>query len=352
MAGIGEAREIRDQHLDFFVKVAEQAESYVLGDQSAVRFKRLDPELDNIRAAIEWSTNSGRAVSALQIVGSLAYFWFARGLHASEWHDHTQQALARPEGMERTLARAKALNGIGFMYWAYIYPTDKRSELEEALSIGRELGDLWNIATALRNLGLTENIKENYQQAKTLLEQSLAIWRDMGLEGKLGRSWTLIFLGDVAINQGKSELARSYYEEAKTILAEIGDINFLAYLVRRLGQLAWRDRDNEKAIALCTESLHLNQEVGSLPGMVACLAGFAAIAMAQGRFERAARLISAVEKQLSSFGIQLFYMDKIEFDRNLPLVFEKLDEKTLARLRAKGNGMTLEQAIAFALEEA
>ncbi len=352
LAGIGEAREIRDQHLDFFVKLAEQAESYIFGDQSAVRFKRLDPELDNIRAAIEWSTSSGKAVAALQIVGSLAYFWFARGLHASEWHDHTQQALARPEGMARTLARAKALNGIGFMYWADIYPTDKRSELEEALSIGRELGDLWNIATALRNLGLTEIIKENYQQAQTLLEQSLAIWRDMGLEGKLGRSWTLIFLGDVALNQGKSELARSYYEEAKTFLAEIGDLNFLAYLVRRLGQLASRDGDNEKAIALCTESLNLNLEVGSTPGMIACLAGFAAIAMAQGRFERAARLMSATEKQLSSIGIRLFYMDKIEYDCNLPLLAEKLDEKTLTRFWTQGKGMTLEQAIAFALEEA
>jgi predicted ATPase/DNA-binding SARP family transcriptional activator len=352
LAGIGEAREIRDQHLDFFVKLADQAESYIFGDQSAVRFKWLDQELDNIRAAIEWSTNSGKAVAALQITGALVYFWFAHGYHGSEWNDRVQQALARPEGRERTLARAKALNGIGFMYWADIYPMDKRSELEEALSIGRELGDHWNIATALRNLGLTENIKGNYQQAQTLLEQSLAIWRDMGPEGKMGRSWTLIFLGDGALNQGESELARSYYEEAKTILREIGDINFLAYLVRRLGQLAWREGDNEKAIALCRESLNLNRGVGDARGMVACLAGFAAIAVIQGRFERAAGLMSAVEKQLSSFGIRLLHLDRIEYDRNLSLLFEKLDEKTLARFWAKGKGISLEQAIAFAMEAA
>lgn len=351
LAGIGEAREIRDQHLDFFVELAEQAESYIFGGESAVWFKRLDQELDNIRAAIEWSTNSGKAVAALQIVGCLVYFWFARGLLASEWNEHTQQALARAEGGERTLARAKALNGIGFMYWADIYPTDKRSELEEALSIGMELGDRWNIATALRNLGLTENIQGNYQQAQTLLEQSLTIWRDMGLAGRTGSGWTLIFLGDGALNQGKSELARSYYEEAKMFLREIGDVNFLAYLVRRLGQLAWRDGDNEKAIALCKESLNLNQEVGDTRGMVACLAGFAAIAMAQSSFERAAKLMSAVETQLSLIGIRLLYLDKIEYDRNLALLHEKLDEKTLARFWAKGRGLTFEQAIEFALKD-
>ena len=351
LAGAGEAREIRDQHLDFFVKLAEQAETYIFGDESGIRFKWLDQELDNIRAAIEWSTNSGNAVEALKIVGSLVYFWFARGLLASEWHDHTQKALSRPEGMERTLARAKALNGVGFMYWADIYPTDKRSELEEALSIGRELEDRWNIATALRNLGLTENIQGNYQQAQTLLEQSLTIWRDMGLEGKMGRSWTLIFLGDGALNQGKSELARSYYEEASVILSEIGDINFLAYLVRRMGQLAWHDGDYEKAIALCAESLNLNREVGDTRGIVACLAGFAAIAAKQGRVERAARLMSAVETQLSSIGIRLLYLDKIEYDRNLPLLETKLEEEALNRLRAQGKEMSLEEAIAFASEE-
>ena len=351
MAGIGEAREIRDQHLDFFVKLAEQAETYIFGGESAVWFKRLDHELDNIRTAIEWSTNSGKAVAALQITGSLVYFWFARGLLASEWNDHTQQALSRPEGKERTLARAKALNGIGFMYWADIYPTEKRSELEEALSIGRELGDRWNIAAALRNLGLTENIQGNYQQAQTLLEQSLAIWRDMGLAGKNGSGWTLIFLGDGALIQAKSELARSYYEEAKTFLTEIGDVNFLAYLVRRLGQLAWRNGDNEKAIALCVESLNLNQEVGDTRGVVACLAGFAAIAVIQRRFERAAKLMSAVETQLSSTGIRLLHLDKIEYDRNVPLLHEKLDEKTLSKFWAKGKVMSLDEAIAFALEE-
>ncbi len=350
LAGLGEAREIRARHLDFFVKLAEQAETHIFSGESKIWFGRLDQELDNIRAAIEWSTNSGRAVAALQIVGSLVYFWFARGLLASEWNDHAQHALSRPEGMKRTLARAKALNGIGFMYWADIYPTDKRSELEEALSIGKELGDRWNIATALRNLGLTENILGNYQQAQTLLEESLAIWREMGPEGRNGSGWTLIFLGDGALNQARPELARSYYKGAQEFLREIRDVNFLAYLIRRLGQLAWVEGDHERALALCVESLNMNQEVGDLRGMVACLAGFAAIAVLQGRFERAARLMSAVETQLSSFGVRLLYLDKIEYDRNLLLLQDQLDRKTLARLWAKGQGMSLDDAIALALE--
>jgi hypothetical protein len=132
---------------------------------------------------------------------------------------------------------------------------------------------------------------------------------------------------------------------------EIRDVNFLAYLIRRLGQLAWRDGDSEKAIALCVESLNLNKEVGDTRGTVACLAGFAAIAVVQSRFERAAKLMAAVETLLSTIGIRLLYLDKIEYDRNLHLLHEKLDEKTLTKFWAKGAAMSLDDAIALALVE-
>ena len=350
LIGIGEAPAIRGQHLEFFLDLAEKSESNIFSSESGVWFRKLDKELDNIRAAIEWSTNSGKADIALRIAGALVYFWFAHGLVGTEWHDRVQQALARPKGLERTAARAKALNGIGFMYWADIYPTDKRSELEEALSIGRELEDPWNTATALRNLGLLENIQGNFLEARTLLEESLLIWREMGMEGKTGAAWTLIFLGDAALNNGEAEWARSLYEESIAILREPGDANFLAYSIRRLAQLLWHEGEYEAAAALCKESLNWNLEVSDPRGVMACLAGFAAIAVAEVKYQHAAQLMSAVETQLASQGIRLLYMDKTEYERNLAILCERLDEKTLARVHEKGRGMSLEQAMTFALK--
>jgi tetratricopeptide (TPR) repeat protein len=300
---------------------------------------------------MEWSTNNGEAVKALRIGGSLGYYWFAHPALSSEWNDRIQQALSYPKGLERTLARAKALNGIGFMYWADMYPTDKRSEMEEALSIGRELGDQRSIATALRNLGLLASMQGNYVEARSFLERSLEIWRLMGSDGRMGGSWTLMFLGDVALNQDAAEAARSLYEESFAILREHGNMNFLAYAVRRLGLLAWRDGDHKKAWTLCKESLILNQEVGDPRGVLACLAGFAIIAATQGMFAHAAQLMSAVETQLLSIGIRLLPVDKMEYERNLARLRAKMDEKALATFWTKGKEMTMQQAIAFALEE-
>jgi len=349
LVGKGEAPAIRDQHLEFFVKLAEEAEPKVFSNKSGIWW-RLDKDLNNFRAAMEWSTNSGKAVAALQIAGSLAYFWFAHGLAGSEWHDHVQPALSRPEGMKRTLARAKALNGIGLSYWADMYPADARPELEEALSIGRKLNDSWTIATALRNLGLYASIHGDYEEAQTLLEQSLQIWQEMGPEGRMGSSWTLIFLGEVALHQEQSERARLLLEKANTILREIGDHNFLAYSIRHLAQLAWREGNYEDATVLCKESLTFNQEVGDLRGVIACLAGFADIAVGQGKIERAVRLMATVENQLALIGTRLLILDKMEYERNLALLRAKLDEKTLARFWEKGKAMTMQQAIEYALE--
>jgi non-specific serine/threonine protein kinase len=350
----GEASLIRDQHLDFYLSLAEKSEPHIFRHESVMWISRLDKELDNIRVAMEWSTNSGKAVVALRMAGSLVYFcyfWFARGNLLSEWQHRIQLALSRPEGMERTLARAKALNGLGFMYWADMYPTDRRLELEEALEIARELGDQRNTATALRYLGLLASMQGDYVEARSLLEQSLESWRMMGPEGKGGVSWTLTFLGDVALNQKELNEARSIYEEAVAILREIGDKNFLAYSVRRLGLLAWREKDFARAIALCRESLSLNRELGDPRGVLACVSAFADIAVVQGKFECGATLMAAVETQLAAMGMQLLPVDKLEYERNLAYLRANMDEKVLTKFWAKGREMPLEQTIQFALEE-
>jgi tetratricopeptide (TPR) repeat protein len=213
------------------------------------------------------------------------------------------------------------------------------------------MGDPWNIATALRYLGLLASMQGNYVEARSFLEQSLEIWRSMGPEGKRGVSWTLTFLGDVALNQNESKEARSIFEECVAVQREIGDKNFLAYSVRRLGLLAWREKDFERATVLCQESLSLNLELGDPRGVLACLAGFADIAVVQGKFARAAQIMAAVETQLATMVMRLLPVDKMEYERNLALLRTQLDEKILNKFWDKGKAMSLQQAISFALKE-
>jgi hypothetical protein len=70
--------------------------------------------------------------------------------------------------------------------------------------------------------------------------------------------------------------------------------------------------DFATAIALCQESLSLNRELGDPRGVLACLAGFADIAVVQEKFARAAQIMAAVETQLAAMGMRLLPVDKME----------------------------------------
>ena len=350
LVGAGEAQSLRQEHAKYFLQFAGQAEPQIYGSNSPRWVHRLQHELDNVRAAMDWFMANGQADLALQMLGDLVYYWFAHGLIGSEWNDRLHDALARPEGQKPTLARAKALNGMSFMYWADITPMEQRSELEEALAIAEELGDPLNSAVVLRSLGLYENIHGNFAAARQDLRRSIALFRGLGPEGRMGMANSLIFLGDVAFNQREWAEAKSLFEEAAATLRASGDMNFLAYTVRRLGHIDWLEGDFKQARMRCGESLSLNREVGGPRGVLATLVGFAAIAVARSQYQRAATLMGAVDAQLALRKVNLLYIYRLEYARNRAELQKALDQKAFNRAMGKGQVMSLDEAIAFAAE--
>jgi tetratricopeptide (TPR) repeat protein len=350
MIAADEAPHARKQHLEFYVRLAEAWEARVYRSEPGVVATELLWDLDDIRAAVEWSTSSGSADQALRILGSLVFFWFGRGIPSSAWNESVQAAFRCPESQGRTLARAKALTGFEFWYWADELVTDRRANLEEALSIGRELGDPWTTATALRGLGVLLGTQADFGDAKSSLEESLELWRGTGKQFTLGTAMTLTFLGDIAWYQDQKQVARAFYEESTSLLNEASDINinFQAYTVRRLGNIAWRAGDYPRALAHCADSLRLNLLVDDPRGICACLGAYAAIAVARQQFEVGATLAAAMEAQLALFGCQLPHVDSVEYDRNLAQIRARLAPKKLANLWTRGQRMSLQAAIGYA----
>ena len=70
----GEAAAARDQHLDYFVRLSDEAEPRLRGPEAPDWLARLTRELDNLRAALSWGQEH-RPEDALAIMGDLMYFW-------------------------------------------------------------------------------------------------------------------------------------------------------------------------------------------------------------------------------------------------------------------------------------
>ena len=95
----------------------------------------------------------------------------------------------------------------------------------------------------------------------------------------------------------------------------------------------------------------LNQGLRDERGLIACLSAIAAIALGRERAVLASQLFGAVEALLGARNMRMLQMDQLEYERNVKSLRSQLDEKSLAKSWAKGSGMSLDEAIALALEE-
>ena len=85
-------------------------------------------------------------------------------------------------------------------------------------------------------------------------------------------------------------------------------------------------------------------------GWVIGLAGFAAVAMRQGRPERAGRLFGAAAVVRAGLGYPRWHAHHLEIERNVAVTKTQVDEAAFARAWAEGQAMTLEQAVAHAID--
>ena len=95
-------------HRDYYVALAEAAAPQLAGPDQAAWLDRLDAELGNLRAAINFSQAQPDPEPGLRLAASLREFWKARG-HAAEGAGVLQALLDAPAAQQATLPRARAL---------------------------------------------------------------------------------------------------------------------------------------------------------------------------------------------------------------------------------------------------
>ena len=127
----------------------------------------------------------------------------------------------------------------------------------------------------------------------------------------------------VALDQGTTEGVPALLEESLRLLGELGDRRNAAYLLE-----GWA------SLAAALSSAQPKDQHGS-----------------RERAQRAARLFGAAGAVRTASGIPLPPVDRWWYERYLATARAQLDERSWEAAWAEGQAMTLEQAIAYALEE-
>jgi hypothetical protein len=118
-----------------------------------------------------------------------------------------------------------------------------------------------------------------------------------------------------------------------------------------LGLVATRRGDHERARMLLKESLLLSRQLGSKVNIAECLEILSEIAGMLGDFRRAARLGGAADALRDAIGAPWLPLERRLYEPSLAAIRSRADEALWRRSWEEGRAMTMEETLAYALED-
>jgi predicted ATPase/DNA-binding SARP family transcriptional activator len=279
-----ETADIYERHLAWCLTMAEDGATALLGPDQFSWLNRLTVEHENLRAALSWSTaietqrGSGPA-TGLRLAGALWRFWWMRGFphEGRRWLEMSLGA-ATSAPVE---IRARALGGAGVLAADQGDYARARTLHEESLALWRSVGDVGSVAGALNNLGSAVQQQGDHRTARLLHEESLALWRAQG--DVPGIAGALNQLACIARDdQSDYALASLLLEESLALRRSLNDVRGIAISLNNQGLVAYFQGDYTRARTLLEESLALRRSLGDTRGIANSLGNLGRVAVGSG----------------------------------------------------------------------
>ena len=150
--------------------------------------------------------------------------------------------------------------------------------------------------------------------------------------------------------RGDHEDARKRFSSMGPLFQELGDRHRLNMIRSELAHIDRHEGQLDKAEAAYRETILQWKRLGHRAAVAHQLESFATIAQARQDGLRAARLYGAAEALRERIGIAMTPIEQSEYDVEIARLKAGMDGKDFAEAWKDGRGMTLEQAVAFALE--
>lgn len=343
----GEESEVRNWHLAYFLDLAEAGDPHMSGHGLLEWLPRLQADMDNFRAALEWSfASQTNTEKSLRLVNALFPFWRVRSdFHEAQlWLD---RALNLPGAERYSTAYAKALLGLGLLKLISGYdPQAAEPLLAQSVRLTRESGDSLILAEALDFLGLAHAFQRKFDQAHPLLEESQLLFRTKNYRKGLAlTNWHLGWLADA---EGHQTAALQFSKQALTLFQEVGDILRQSILLRTMGSLLFEAGEWKQGSAMLRQALSKAYQLGSKLEMGHAFLDLSLAEGRQSRFKRAAQFLWTAQNLYIICGAQGHILD---LEKELGQLRTHLDPPQLDAVLEEAQSWTLDEAIQYALED-
>ena len=340
---VGERSHAQDHHARYILALAKRAQPHLTGRAQVTWLNRLELLYGDIQATFEHLMETDPPVLALQLATSIWRFGYVRG-HILETQSWLERALAR--ATERTLLRAKALNGAGVLSNMAGDFERTRAYHEEALEIARELNDMRTMATALSGLGDLATINHDEKRAEYCYEEAERLYTELNDDRGIAIAQTN--LGNLYWTLGRVDEALKLNEAARRLYESVGDQRGVAWSVTNVGRLAAERMEFDRAITNLSEAMELYGVLGDRSGIAETLEGFALIAANNADLPRAATLLGAAEELRQELGHQVPQHDMAAYKKLRSYIETELGDD-MATFREAGAHMHMKDAISLAL---
>jgi len=276
----GQADSARRRHFAFFLELAQRASESLDGPFALEWLDRLDAEHDNLRGALDWSSDAAPADCA-RLAGALLDFWDIRG-HFSEGWTRLERALT-----SRTIpdeVRLKVLIGAGALVYRLDYRQRSEDILGEAILLARELGNLRGETEALLWLATNRNWQAP-DAIEPLAVRALDLARSSGDRPNEGLA--LLTLGRVAIMRGEYARARNLFLDSAALYETAGCVVGVPLAIQCAGQCAFEQLDFLPARRLLNDALMRHRRLGNVHEAATALRVLGQLALNEGRLNEA-----------------------------------------------------------------
>ncbi len=266
-----EEAEMRQRHYAAYLQLFRTADSHLRGAEAADWVAHVEPDQDNLRAALQWTLNTARYADAAWLMVAVHYYWFLRGsrYEGAKW-------LAQLLPHRQTLAPDLRLaTFICFYVTAF--------EVEELPPVDRYTGEVMALLEVCSDKLLQAaawiwlaTATSDIAQAATLFEQCVALTRAASEAPALGAEFCLFTDRDFILATSLGDYAE--------ILIDQGEV--------------------ARAAPVATESLALFQTRGDRFGISHCLGDLGRLALLQGDLTQAHRLFQEVMTIATSFNLR------------------------------------------------
>ncbi|HEV2124714.1 MAG TPA: LuxR C-terminal-related transcriptional regulator, partial [Chloroflexota bacterium] len=344
----GEESVVRDAHAAYMLVLGERSEAVLLGPEQATWIRRLEADLGNLRAALDWTLVSDSVELALGLAATPCpgLFWYMTGRNR-EGRDWLERVLGA-SGDIASAARAKALTSLGTLYGTMGDYRRSEETLEEAEELWGTLGLMSKAGIVIHMRASTVLQQGDHVRAVPLVERALEVYGPPELASPADRPWIGLALDQLsmaAIIEGDTDRAIALAERALAWQREVESPTGLAYAQMFLG-FAYRARgDIRRAFTCFQDSIAILWQHGDRYGLVEPMTALVGAAAVLGLTTPAARLDGALSSLRDVVGAPLPPRLASIYEANVAIARDALGNDAFAAANDEGRTLSIEQAV-------